>query len=101
MKAIISQQEVSGGRLYVTECAVTELIIPLDEVTLVHRGLDTSDHYCPDTDGHDTTDLRTIDRNDLADVLDIDIQCRENGLRLLTRLGNEILEKEGMLTLTV
>lgn len=65
-----------------TERKVSKLLPALDEIALLDRRLDASDHHGADADGHDAAELRTVDGHDLPRVLSVDVQRRPDRLRL-------------------
>lgn len=51
---------------------------------LIHRRLNAPHHHRTDTDRHDASELRTVNRHDPARVLPIHVQGTANRLRLST-----------------
>ena len=65
-----------------TEREVPKLLATFDLFSFGDSCLDTADHHRANTNGHDTAELRTVNRNDLSNVFTIDIKSCPDSLWL-------------------
>jgi hypothetical protein len=71
------------GKREPTERKIPKLFTTLNRLTFFNRGFNAAHHHSTDTYSHNSTELRTINRYNFANVLAIHIQRSSNSLWLV------------------